>query len=375
MSRSHNPDIGSNSSKFSRERPNHKQKVVFEHKLKQFREYLETKGKEPKRNVGYAEDSIPERMSRIRRSFRWLWGETGVKTEIGTEELDLINVGLEEDRYCQRNDDPYAPGTKRKINDVLRNWAAFIGEDWVPKYEFSDTGPSKKNTPDPFLKTELKQLTETSLTYRSIPRYNNLSPDERDRWKGHIAQELGKRKEDVSPGDWDRINTSWEIPSLIRTTRAHGWRPHLVGNLKVDWYDSDTKKIYIPAGCAPKNEEPWTVVLTDEEALFLDKWLRQRELIERYDGRDEIWLNRKGNPYDSGPLNDLLDNLLEAAGIEERGRKLVWYSFRHSIGTYIYDEYHDLDMVAEQLRQTTREAASQYVHKLPELKREAAEIM
>ncbi|ELY65821.1 site-specific recombinase xerd [Natronobacterium gregoryi SP2] len=115
--------------------------------------------------------------------------------------------------------------------------------------------------------------------------------------------------------------------------------------------------------------------MTDEEALYLENWLDQRELMERYDGRDEIWLNRKANPYDSGPLNDLLDNLMEEADIETRGRKLVWYSFRHSIGTYVYDEYRDLEIVAEQLRQTTTSAASKYVHKLPELKREAAELM
>lgn len=354
---------------------NSKQKEVYSAKLARFETYLLTEGKEPKRNVGYSDSAVTERISRFHRSVKWLWENEGIKTEIGVDDLDTINDALEEDRLRTRTDTPYAAGSKRKINDVLRNWSEFTGEDWQPEYEFSDDGPSKENRPDPFTKEELKELTEVSLIYKSIPRYNNLTPDERDRWKAHIAQELGKPKTDVSPDDWEKINHSWEIPSLIRTTRSHGWRPDLIGRLKVEWYDSDTQKIYIPAGEAPKNDAPWIVELTDEEALYLDNWLEQRKLIERYDGRDEIWLNRKGNPYDSGPLNDLLNKLIREAGIETRGRKLVWYSFRHAVGTYIYHEYRDLEIVAEQLRQTTRAAASKYVHKLPELKREAAEIL
>ena len=40
-----------------------------------------------------------------------------------------------------------------------------------------------------------------------------------------------------------------------------------------------------------------------------------------------------------------------------------------------YMEYQDLEMVAEQLREKSRTSASKYVHPLPELKKEAAEIM
>ncbi|AFZ73763.1 tyrosine-type recombinase/integrase [Natronobacterium gregoryi] len=354
---------------------NERQRKVYSAKLARFSTYLETEGKEPKRSIGYSDGAVTERVSRFHRAVKWLWSTEGITTEIGIEDVDKINNALEEDRLQKLDGEPYVEGSKRKFNDVLRNWCAFLGEDWQPEYEFSDDAPAKENRPDPFRKEELKRLTEAALTYKTIPSYNNLSPDERDRWKAHIAQELGKPKEDVRPADWDHINHSWKIPSLVRTSRGHGWRPDLVRRLKVQWYDSKTQTIHIPAGEAPKNDAPWNVELTDEEALYLENWLDQRELMERYDGRDEIWLNRKANPYDSGPLNDLLDNLMEEADIETRGRKLVWYSFRHSIGTYVYDEYRDLEIVAEQLRQTTTSAASKYVHKLPELKREAAELM
>lgn len=353
---------------------NARQKEVYSAKLARFSEYLATQGKEPKRNIGYADGVLNERISRFHRMVKWLWTTEGVTTEITTEDVDAINIALEEDQLRKFDGDPYADGSKRKLNNVLKNWCAFQSEEWQPKYEFSDNGPKKENRPDPFTREELKLLTEAALTYKSIPSYNNLTPDERDRWRAHIAQELGKPKETVHPDDWERINHSWKIPSLTRTSRGHGWRPDLVGRLKVQWYEPKTQTIHIPAGKAPKNDA-WNVELTDEEALYLENWLEQRELMERYDGREEIWLNRKSNPYDSGPLNDLLRNLMDEADIETRGRKLVWYSFRHSIGTYVYDEYRDLEIVAEQLRQSTTSATIEYVHKLPELKREAAEIM
>jgi hypothetical protein len=88
-----------------------------------------------------------------------------------------------------------------------------------------------------------------------------------------------------------------------------------------------------------------------------------------------MWLTRKGHPYSSSTLNDLLDNLIEAVGINPRGRKLVWYSFRHYVGTYIYDEYQDLELVAEKLRQKSLRAAARYVHPTDELKQEAADLL
>jgi len=304
---------------------------------------------------------------------KWVWSTEEQRIEITAEYGDKINTALETDSLRRFDGERYGSGTKRKFNDVLRNWFHFQGVEWEPEFTFSDDAP--RNQPDPFRKDELKQIWEASLTYKSIPSYNNLSPDERDRWKAHLAQEFGIPKEDVRPADWDRINNCWKIPSLIRTARSQGWRPDLVGRLEVDWYDPDEKTIYIPEGEAPKNDASWRAELTAEGAQTLDKWLMQRELRELYDGRDEIWLTREGNPYSSGTLNDLLRNLLEEAGIEDRGRNLVWYSFRHAIGTFLYAEYKDREIVAEQLRQKSKEAASKYIHPVPELKREAANIL
>ncbi|WP_092735378.1 tyrosine-type recombinase/integrase [Halopenitus persicus] len=354
---------------------NNRQSEIYSAKLARFANYLQKEGKNPKKKVGYADTAVEKRVYRVHRAVKWFWNQHEIKTEITTDDADKVNRALEVDQFCKGNGEPYAEGSKRKFNDALRNWFEFQNVDWTPEYEFSDTEAKKENKPDPFTRPELKQLWETSLTYKSIPSYNNLTPDERDRWKTHIAQELGKPKETVVPDDWDRINNDWHIPSLIRTARSHGWRPDLVGRMKVQWYEPSEKTIYIPEGEAPKNDTHWRADLTDEGALALDKWLDQRELMELYDGRDVIWLTRKGNPYSSGTLNDLLRNLMDEAGIKSQGRNLVWYSFRHSIGTYVFAETKSLKVVADQLRQKSRASAEKYVHPLPEVKREAANIM
>ena len=354
---------------------NELQQEAFNERLARFADYLSTKGKEPKRNKGYAEGSVTERVSRFRRLMKWIWAHEGATTEFSPQHGDLVNEALEEDTLRKTDDGRYSDNTKRKFNDVLRNWFEFQNEEWEPTYTFSDNNPDPENKPNPFSKEELRQLTEASLTFEDIPRYNNLSPDERGQWKIHISQKLEKPKDEVVPADWDKINNSWKIPSLIRTARGHGWRPALVGRMKTGWYDSDEQAIFIPAGASPKNDASWREDLIDEEAMWLERWLDQRSLMDKYKDRDEIWLTRKGNPYGSGPLNDLLDKLQDEAGINPRGRKLVWYSFRHSIGTYVYDEYKDLDIVRRKLRQKSKQSAIKYIHPLPETQREATSVL
>jgi integrase len=350
---------------------NSRQQKVYNSKLYRFKQYLKQKGKNPKKGTGYS--GVDVRISRLHRVMEWIWNSSGITTEFTIELADAANEALAEDSLCRHNGEQYSDGSKRKINNVLTNWFEFQGIDWEPEYNFTDGRP--QDQADPFRKAELRQLWQASLTYKTIPSYNNLSPEERDRWKGHIAQELGKPKEEVRPDDWEKLNKDWKIPSLIRTAREAGWRPDLVARMSVEWYDPEAQTIYIPAGEAPKNDSPWEEELSDEAALALENWLEQRDNCEMYDGRTEIWLTREGNPYKSGTLNDLLRNLMDEAGINQRGRKLVWYSFRHSIGTYVYDEYQDLRIVAEKLRQNSLAAADRYVHPTSELKREAAELM
>lgn len=350
---------------------NDRQELVFEAKIERFRSYLETRGKDPTKDIGYSNPGI--RISRFLRMVRWRWSQTEPAVSFTTTDGDAIVDALNTDTMRKGDGDRFSESSKRKFSDVLDNWFAFQDVEWEPDVAFSDERASDK--PDPYTKRELKLLWETSLTYKSIPRYNNLSPEERDRWKAHLAQELGKPKEAVTPDDWDRVNKNWKIPSLIRTAREAGWRPALVGKMEVSWYNPENKSISIPGEKAIKNDSDWEQELTDEAAFALEQWFEQRTNMEKYDGKSLIWLNRQGNPYDSGSLNTLIRNLIDEAGITHRGRKLVWYSFRHSIGTYVFAETQSLKTVAEVLRQNSKTAAEQYVHTPSEVTREAASIM
>ncbi|MFB6196822.1 MAG: tyrosine-type recombinase/integrase, partial [Halobacteriaceae archaeon] len=86
-----------------------------------------------------------------------------------------------------------------------------------------------------------------------------------------------------------------------------------------------------------------------------------------------LWLNRERNRYNSKNLNDLLQNLMEEAGIDANGRKLTWHSIRHSTGMYVYDRERDLGIVAEILRHKSLEAARKYAHPTPETKKDVIE--
>lgn len=358
----------------SRLEPLHeRQKAIYSQQLTRFQRYLRTSGKDPVKEIGFAEDTIPPRVSRFHRAVEWIWEHEKLTTEFSTAHGITILEALNEDTFRTEDGERYSEGSKRKFADVLRNWFEFQGEEWDPTITFSDE--TATNSADPFSKQELRDLWQAALTYKSIPTYNNLDPDERDRWKAYLAQELGKPKEEVTPSDWEAVNTSWDVPALIRTTRSAGWRPKMVGRLRVDWYDPAAETISIPRGCAVKNDAAWDQQLDDESAMALENWLDQRRNMELYADCGRIWLTREGNPHSSSTVNSLLKNLMSEADIHPRDRNLSWYSFRHSIGTYLYEEFQDLAIVAEVLRQKSRSSASRYVHPTPELKREAAEVM
>jgi integrase len=352
---------------------NTRQQIIFESRLDEFEEYLISEGMNPRKGIGYAESSIGTRVSRVLQAIQWIWKTEDPATEISPEQADRVIEALATDEFRRRDGDRYTEGSKRKISNVLVNWFRFNGSDWEPEISFNDE--PAENGADPFTKDEVKLLWEESLSYKSIPKYNNLAPNERDRWRRHIAQELGKPKGEVKPADWKEINENWKYPSLIATERSAAWRPALINRMKVDWYDADDKKIIIPAEHAVKNDKEWTQFLSDQAAQTLDLWLEQRSNNNNYDDNDHMWLNRKGNPYKSDSLNYFLDNLIEEAEINERGRKLCWYSFRHSLGTYTYEDKRDLEMVAEVLRQISTSSAARYVHPTEELQRSAANIL
>lgn len=339
-----------------------------------FLEFLRTEGKNPKRNVGYAESNVRPLARRVHQVHSHFWDQGRKILTLSSEHADEFVETLNDDQILNRSGEPYSEGSKRKFTQALEAHLRFQGVDWDPPITFSDN-PGKSIGSAPFTKFEREKLFETSLNYLSPPSYSNVSPSERDRWNIYLAQLLGKPKDNIGPDDWESLQHNWKIPSLISTGLDIGPRAELVKRLSVDCVRVESGEIHIPADIAVKNDRSWTNQLSARSVTVLEKWLAQRKNISKYDNSDHIWLNRKGNPYNSATLNDLLAGLIEEAELNPDGRKLTWHSIRHSTGMYVYDETQDLEAVAEILRHATLESARKYAHPTPESQKEVVESL
>lgn len=350
---------------------NPRQTELFLDDWQEFRDYLKTKGKDPDDHEGYAQSNLDPITRRVFQVFEHEWNGSEIVLDLSEDAADRFVEALKKDEFRKRSGEPYAEASKRKFVDALEAYFRYKGTDWEPDHSFSDNAST--NESDPFTLDERKQLFNAALRHKSPPTYSNLSPEERDRWKGYIAEYMGKPKSEVSPEDWEALQKSWKVPALIATDLDAGWRSAMVGRLKVDYVNLEENLIVIPPEAAVKNDSRWEVTLTDKATKILERWLEQRSNKTKYDDSDRIWLNRKGNPYGSKNLNDLLGKLIEEAGIDQQNRKLTWHSIRHSTGRYIYDQQQDLKIVAQILRHKSLESASIYAEPTPETKKRVLE--
>ncbi len=117
----------------------------------------------------------------------------------------------------------------------------------------------------------------------------------------------------------------------------------------------------VPKDQATKNEEYWECGLSDSSVSAVRRWRKERQSYEDYQGTDVMWLNRKNNPYSSGPLNTILDKLIEQAEINLNGRNLTWYSLRHGVASHWAVEK-GLYKAKKQLRHKDIETTLGYTH-------------
>lgn len=96
------------------------------------------------------------------------------------------------------------------------------------------------------------EIGEAALEHGSIPHYNSLMPEQRDRWRIHLAQRFGIPKSDIGLEDWERAD-SWKVPSLTWSLDA-GFRPIEVGRAKTGWVVLDNGILRIPREDSSKNE-------------------------------------------------------------------------------------------------------------------------
>jgi integrase len=101
-----------------------------------------------------------------------------------------------------------------------------------------------------------------------------------------------------------------------------GLRPIEVERATVSWVDAGSAVLRIPKEESSKNVGNWTVSLRQQTANALDAWLTERDQYEVYDGREELWLTREGNPYRTAALRYVLKRLFEISNIGAEGRKV-----------------------------------------------------
>lgn len=336
---------------------NPRQRAEYALHRQRFIEWMRRCGKDPEAGEPLSETCIENYARRLHQMQHWLWSRSDrFSVRIGAGQADEVVEALRDDELRRQDGTAYAASSKRKFVNVLEKWFDYRhhehgAEPWSPPVQFTDNTP--ENEADYFTKEERTVLYEAALTYKTPPAYDNMTPEERDRWKAYLAQRLGKPKADVRPADFEERRTSWKVPSLIGATLDGGLRPVEINRIRIGWLRLDKGVIRIPKEFAAKSRDSWEVTLRERTVLALRRWMAQRAAKAKYDGSDAVWLTRNGNPYTSKTLNYLLDNLLREAGISQENRKLVWYSFRKSTGQYVHSVSDDLT-TAEFLRSTQK---------------------
>jgi len=288
-----------------------------------------TEGKDPETGDGYAFDTANGRAYRLDQFYRWVWEQEGRYTTTITH--DHGDGWLQKLAYGDTSQENKA--SHLKALKMLFRWraSAFGDDEWEPQLSFSTAAGSTQ--PKDFLTREERQaVQDTALEFGSVPSYTSLSPTERDRWKAHLAQRFEKPKPEIGRAEFEQAN-SWKIPSLMWTTLDAGLRPVEVKRATVGWVDINSKVLRIPRADSSKNSDNWVVSIFDRTANALSRWLTEREVLDKYDGTDTLWLNRSGNPYQYYSLNRIFRDICREAGIPAEGR--TFYAIRHSVGTYM----------------------------------------
>ncbi|AUX09830.1 integrase/recombinase XerD [Halalkaliarchaeum desulfuricum] len=318
-------------------------------------DWLLTFGKNPEKAEGYAVTTVSNRAYRMDQFYRWVWQETdGYTSTITIDHADTYLKHLARQDTTNEHKD-----TCRKALMMLYKWRHHErgGDPWEPSITF--TRRNQTTTPrDYLMQAERRKVREAALEYGSIPSFDSVHGEKRERWKRYLAQRWEKPKSELSRDDWERAN-NWKIASLTWASLDAALRPIEVERAKTSWVDTENGVLRIPREDASKNSEPWVVGLKTQTSKMLDRWETQRDTIAQYDDTDSLWLTREGNPYGSAALRTVLHRLCDIAGIDIENRKMSWYSIRHSTGTYMARE-EDLAAAQSQLRHLDPKSTMKY---------------
>lgn len=208
---------------------------------------------------------------------------------------------------------------------------------------------------------ELGKVKTASLRAFSVPNQDEMSVKEQSEWATRLSQRLRKPKQELTDADW---GSSYKLPSLVYVTRDIGFRPTGVEKSNLSWIvidDDKGSRFQIPKREDSKDgKNNWKCYLSGDTVRLLRMGLNEREDKDKYDGRNEIWLNREGNPYKADSLSRIMIELMREAGISTENRETGFYMFRQGVGTEIANSQ-GLSALMSQLRINDIETAKRYV--------------
>ncbi|WP_135829856.1 tyrosine-type recombinase/integrase [Halorussus halobius] len=337
---------------------NPRQEISYRSHRRELCEWMLSLGKDPEKANGYSYTTAKNRMNRLDLFYRFVWEQEGrYVQDLTTDHADSWMRFLAKQDYKESTKCHYQKAAQTLFK--WKRWERGTDTEWEPVIEYSD--PSTQYQPRDYLtKKDRRKLRDAAMSYGSVPHYNSVTPEEREKWKTYLAQRFQKPKDEVVKKDWLKAN-SFKYTSMIHVALDAGLRPCEVGNAKVRWVDTSNGVLRIPREESSKNRENWTVALKPETVSILKQWIEERKQRDKYNGREPLWLTKYGNRYDKDSFRTVFRNIAEEADLDLENRDLTPYSIRHSTATYITDEA-GLAVAAEQCRHKSRRTTEKYVH-------------
>lgn len=327
-----------------------------------FIRWLVNEGKDAYRGEGFSESTVRTTHYKVDEVYQWLWEEE----EEFTKELTPEQATVLLDTLMRRSSHPdsYVYTFEKCIRRLFK-YKREAQNRQIPEWDHdipiepSRNSDDSEKIKDRFYPEEMNRLYEAALEKYSIKSYSNLTPDERAEIKRLISQQKGIKLENVSKDHFKNFS-SWKYPSIVSVSSDLGLRPIEVGKMQPTWIDLERNVINIPAKESTKNKEAWNCEISSTSRNALKHWLQERQSYEKYDGKDELWLTKYGNRYNSANLSGVLNQLIEEAGIEGSNRTLSWYSFRHGVAS-LWTEKEGIAKAAEQVRHSNLKTTRKYL--------------
>jgi len=145
--------------------------------------WLWTQGKSPDEAKGYSRSVVENTAYRLSKIYRWIWDHDGYTATITHEHADAFVAELREKDWTDENKNQYVKVLKRYF--AWREHTAGVDE-WEPEQTYTP-GQQTHHARDYLTLEERQLIRDAALEYGSIPSYDYVDPDERDRWKAYLA--------------------------------------------------------------------------------------------------------------------------------------------------------------------------------------------